>query len=110
MRLASHLPAHKWKIILAVFCMLGAGASSSLIATLLGKLTDAGFYNQEAWVVLAAPIGLILVSLLHGGCMFGSNYLLGCVSQAILVKLRGEMFHRMLHWPWRPTRPIRRGS
>lgn len=36
--------------------MLGAGASSSLIATLLGKLTDAGFYNQEAWVVLAAPI------------------------------------------------------
>lgn len=99
MRLASHLPAHKWKIILAVFCMLGAGASSSLIATLLGKLTDAGFYNQEAWVVLAAPIGLILVSLLHGGCMFGSNYLLGCVSQAILVKLRGEMFHRMLHWP-----------
>lgn len=99
MRLASHLPAHKWKIILAVFCMLGAGASSSLIATLLGKLTDAGFYNQEAWVVLAAPIGLILVSLLHGGCMFGSNYLLGRVSQAILVKLRGEMFHRMLHWP-----------
>ena len=47
--------------------MLTAGLSSSLIATLLGRLTDAGFYQQQAWVVLAAPIGLILISLLHGG-------------------------------------------
>ncbi|WP_443979752.1 hypothetical protein [Sutterella wadsworthensis] len=72
-RLAKYLPAYKGKIGLAVCCMLTAGLSSSLIATLLGRLTDAGFYQQQAWVVLAAPIGLILISLLHGGSMFGSN-------------------------------------
>ena len=71
-RLAKYLPAYKGKIGLAVCCMLTAGLSSSLIATLLGRLTDAGFYQQQAWVVLAAPIGLILISLLHGGSMFGS--------------------------------------
>ena len=56
-RLAKYLPAYKGKIGLAVCCMLTAGLSSSLIATLLGRLTDAGFYQQQAWVVLAAPIG-----------------------------------------------------
>lgn len=98
-RLAKYLPAYKGKIGLAVCCMLTAGLSSSLIATLLGRLTDAGFYQQQAWVVLAAPIGLILISLLHGGSMFGSNYLLGQVSQSILLELRRQIFHRMLHWP-----------
>lgn len=98
-RLAKYLPAYKGKIGLAVCCMLTAGLSSSLIATLLGRLTDAGFYQQQAWVVLAAPIGLILISLLHGGSMFGSNYLLGQVSQSILAELRRQILHRMLHWP-----------
>ena len=51
-RLAKYLPAYKGKIGLAVCCMLTAGLSSSLIATLLGRLTDAGFYQQQAWVVL----------------------------------------------------------
>ena len=48
-RLAKYLPAYKGKIGLAVCCMLTAGLSSSLIATLLGRLTDAGFYQQQAW-------------------------------------------------------------
>ncbi|WP_295477567.1 lipid A export permease/ATP-binding protein MsbA [uncultured Sutterella sp.] len=98
-RLAAMLPAHKGKLACAVGFMLTAGASSSLIAALLGKLTNAGFYNQEAWVVLAAPAGLILIAFLHGGSMFMSNYLLGKVSQSMLIDLRREMFHKILRWP-----------
>ena len=40
-RLAKYLPAYKGKIGLAVCCMLTAGLSSSLIATLLGRLLSA---------------------------------------------------------------------
>ena len=79
--------------------MIGAGAASSLIAKLLGMLTDVGFYDQEAWIITAAPIALILISVLHGGSMFMSNYLLGKTSQSVLVKLRGEIFHKLLRWP-----------
>ena len=99
MRLATYLPPYKWYIALALFFMVAAGAASSLIATLLGKLTDIGFYNQEPWIVIAAPVALIFISVLHGGSMFMSNYLLGKVSQSVLVKLRGQMFHQVLHWP-----------
>ena len=98
-RLVTYLKPHRGKIAMSIVFMIGAGAASSLIAMLLGKLTDVGFYDQEAWIVVAAPIALIFISVLHGGSMFMSNYLLGKTSQAVLVKLRGEIFHKILRWP-----------
>jgi subfamily B ATP-binding cassette protein MsbA len=97
--LASYLPPYKTQIAISIIFMLAAGLASSLIAKLLGSLTDIGFYKQEAWIILAAPIGLIFISVLHGGSMFMSNYLLGKVSQKVLRKLRGQIFHRILRWP-----------
>ncbi len=106
-RLAKYLPAYKGKIGLAVCCMLTAGLSSSLIATLLGRLTDAGFYQQQAWVVLAAPIGLILISLLHGGeHVRQRNYLLGQVSQSILLSCDAKYSTACCIGPQKPIRRI----
>ena len=99
LRLVTYLKPHRGEIAMSIVFMIGAGAASSLIAMLLGKLTDVGFYDQEAWIVVAAPIALIFISVLHGGSMFMSNYLLGKTSQAVLVKLRGEIFHKILRWP-----------
>lgn len=99
LRLVTYLKPHRGKIAMSIVFMIGAGAASSLIAMLLGKLTDVGFYDQEAWIVVAAPIALTFISVLHGGSMFMSNYLLGKTSQAVLVKLRGEIFHKILRWP-----------
>lgn len=99
LRLVTYLKPHRGKIAMSIVFMIGAGAASSLIAMLLGKLTDVGFYDQEAWIVVAAPIALIFISVLHGGSMFMSNSLLGKTSQAVLVKLRGEIFHKILRWP-----------
>ena len=96
LRLVTYLKPHRGKIAMSIVFMIGAGAASSLIAMLLGKLTDVGFYDQEAWIVVAAPIALIFISVLHGGSMFMSNYLLGKTSQAVLVKLRGKIFHKIL--------------
>ncbi len=98
-RLAGYLVPHKATIALAVFFMITAGLGASLIASLLGKLTDAGFYEQDPWIIVAAPIGLILIAVLHGGSTFLSNYLLARVSQAVLLVLRKQIFHSILRWP-----------
>ena len=98
-RLLGYMPEQRWNMVGAVFFMVLAATTSSLIAVLFGKLTDLGFYQQQAWVVLAAPIGLVLVACLHGGSMFMSNYLLARASQSILFRLRAQLFERILHWP-----------
>ena len=100
-RLFSYLKSYKTSLLLVLLSMIGAGASSSLIALLLGKLTDIGFYKQEPWIVIviAAPVGLIFIAALNGGSMLASNYLLARISQSVMQTLRRGLFARMLRWP-----------
>lgn len=97
-RLISYLPPYRGLITLSVFFMIAAAASSSLIAVLLGKLTDIGFYEKQDWIIVVAPLGLILISILNGSSMFMSNYLLSKVSQSLLKKLRHELYTKIIHW------------
>ena len=90
---------YKWQIALACVFLMGAASMSSLTATLLGKLTDLGFYQDEKWVIFAAPSALIGVSLLYAVSTVMSSVLMAKVSQSVLVTLRTQLFERMLHWP-----------
>ena len=99
MRLFAYLPPYKFYIFLALIAMVAAAAGSSLMALLMGKLTDLGFYQKNGLVAIWAPIALIAISVLHGGGQFCSSYLLQKVSQEILVKLRSLMFDHMIRWP-----------
>lgn len=71
---------------------------SSLTATLLGKLTDLGFYKQETWVIAGAPSALIGVTLLFGFCTIASSWTMAKVSQAVLITLRTELFDCIMTW------------
>lgn len=91
---------YKWQLVMASIWIVGAASMSSLTATLLGKLTDLGFYEKESWVIAAAPATLIGVTLLYAVSTVMSTYLLTKISQSMLVTLRTELFARILHWPF----------
>lgn len=99
LRFLGYMKKEKWKMVFALLFMVLSGATSSMLASLLGNLTDIGFYQKESWVIYAAPLGLIGVAILHGGSMFGSGYLLAIVSQRTLATIRSEMFAKMMRWP-----------
>lgn len=99
LRFLSYMKKEKWKMVFALLFMVLSGATSSMLASLLGNLTDIGFYEKESWVIYAAPLGLIGVAILHGGSMFGSAYLLATVSQRTLATIRSEMFAKIMRWP-----------
>ena len=99
-RLFKYALPYKGKMLLACLYMVGAASMSSLTATLLGKLTDAGFYEQEAWVIVAAPAALIGVTLLYAVSTVMSTYMLTKISQGMLVTLRMELFANILRLPF----------
>ena len=99
-RLFRYALPYKWQLVMASIWIVGAASMSSLTATLLGKLTDLGFYEKESWVIAAAPATLIGVTLLYAVSTVMSTYLLTKISQSILVTLRTELFARILHWPF----------
>jgi|GEM_PF-3980555 len=98
-RLTRFFLPHKGRLAIASFFLLGSASMSSITATLLGKITDAGFYNQEDWVIYGAPLALIGVTLSFAFCTVMSTYLMAHVSQSVLVTLRTMMFEQILHWP-----------
>jgi len=99
-RLFKYALPYKGQMVLACIYMVGAASMSSLTATLLGKLTDAGFYQQEAWVIVAAPVALIGVTLLYAVSTVMSTYMLTKISQSMLVTLRMELFANVLRLPF----------
>lgn len=97
-RLMGYLPPYTKKIIWAIVFMVIGSSSSSLIAVLLGKLTDMGFYEHNPVIVWWTPIGLIGITLLHSGTQYLSNYILLKVSQDVLITIRSQMFRQMISW------------
>lgn len=98
MRLARYLPPFKWHIAGAIAAMAAGGGASSLIALILGKLTDMSFYGKDPLTVYLAPLALIGISILHGGSRYLSSYLLVRVSQSVLLEVRTMLFSLMLRW------------
>lgn len=71
-RLYRYFLPHKWRLAVAVVFLMGSASMSSVTATLLGKMTDIGFYHQEGWNIYAAPLALIGDS---GVChLYGDEY------------------------------------
>lgn len=98
MRLFGYLPPYKWYIVWAAVAMIAGGLASSLTAMMLGKLTDMGFYDKNAMVIIWGPAALIGITVLWGGANYISSVLLARVSQMVLLKIRTTMFNRILHW------------
>ena len=99
LRIYRYLLPHKWRIALGAVFMAGEASMSSLTATLLGKLTDLGFYQQEPWVIAGAPAALIGVTLLFAFCTVASSWVMAKVSQTVLITLRTELYDRIMAWP-----------
>lgn len=98
MRLFGYLPTYKGYIIGATLAMIIGGGASSLIALVLGKLTDMALYQQDTIVVYLAPIALVGISILHGGTQYLSQFLLVRVAQGVMLEIRTLMFDRILRW------------
>ena len=98
-RLYAYFLPHKGKLLLSVLFLVASASTSSVTATLLGKLTDLGFYKEAEWVIYAAPAALMAMTLVYTVSTVMSAYLMAKASQSVLVTLRTSLFDNMLHWP-----------
>lgn len=98
-RLFSYVLQYKKLIFIAMCAMVINAGSSSLIAVLVGQLTDKGFYEKDPNAIWWAPGSLLLISLAYGVASFVSAYYLQLISQDILYRFRNALFSRVVRWP-----------
>jgi ATP-binding cassette, subfamily B, bacterial MsbA len=96
-RLIQYLKPHTKTIIGSVLAMALVAAAETSIPALMKPLLDRGFTGEldsKLWLV---PIFLVGLAFIRGGAQFLSNYLLSRVINAVLLKLREQMFQTLLH-------------
>ncbi len=98
-RLYKYFGPYKLRLALAGVFLLGAASMTSLTATLLGQLTDNGFYSADLKTILFAPAALIGVALLYAVSTVMSAVIMADVSQSVLLTIRNAMYEKVLHWP-----------
>lgn len=98
-RLFSYVLGYKKWLSFAMVAMVITACSSSLIALLVGQLTDKGFYEKDPTAIWWAPGALLVISLAHGLSTFTSSYFLQKISQDVLYRFRTQLFSRVLCWP-----------
>ena len=98
-RLFSYVFQYKKQIAIALCAMIVNAGASSLIAILVGQLTDKGFYEKDPNAIWWAPGALLAISLAYGVASFVSAYYLQSISQSVLFSFRQALFSRVLRWP-----------
>ncbi|KKB63630.1 lipid transporter ATP-binding/permease [Robbsia andropogonis] len=97
-RLRSYVRPHLAVLIGAALAMGLVAASEAGIPWLLKPLVDNGFGDTKgALSKWAIPIAVVVLALVRGAAQYASGYLLNRISTQILLKLRQEMFEKMLH-------------
>lgn len=95
-RLIGYLRPHIRLIVGSLLAMALVAASETSIPALMKPLLDDGFsgkMNDQLWLV---PVFLVGLAIVRGGAQFLSNFLLTKVISNILLKLREQMFARLL--------------
>ena len=75
-RLLGYLLPYKKMLVVAMLAMIVTATTSSMIAVLVGKLTDQGFYEKDPTAMWWAPSALLVIALIHGLSTFTSSLFL----------------------------------
>ncbi len=96
-RLISYLKPHIGLIVGSLLAMAVVAAAETSIPALMKPLLDRGFTGQLNSKLWQVPVFLVGLALVRSLAQFLSNYLLTRVINAVLLKLREQMFQTLLH-------------
>lgn len=87
-----------WKaVVLAIALVTVAAATQPTLAVIMKPLLDEGFSGQHPSYVWVIPLAVIGLMFLRGTSSYFSSYLFAWVANNMLLGLRRDMYHRLLH-------------
>lgn len=96
-RISSIFISQRWIMLGAILFMILVAATEAAIPAFTKQLLDKGFGNLHTSMLWQAPIALIALALVRGIAQFASYYFLNLSANNILLKLRQQMFTRLLN-------------
>src|SRR5690606_30506948 len=99
LRLLGYVRPH-WRVaLLALASMVVAAATEPAFAALIKPMVDGSFVDRDPWLVTFVPLAIMGVFLLRGVTTFGSTYTLSWISRNVVMRIRSDLFARLLRLP-----------
>src|SRR5690606_867024 len=99
LRLLGYVRPHWRAALLALVSMVVAAATEPAFAALIKPMVDGSFVDRDPWLVTFVPLAIMGVFVLRGLTTFGSTYTLSWISRNVVMRIRSELFARLLRLP-----------
>ena len=87
------------RLFVAMICMLVMAAATSATAFLVKPVLDDIFFNKNTKMLKIIPVAVVLIYLLRVLGMYGQEYLMSYVGQAIIRRLRNMLYDHIQDLP-----------
>jgi subfamily B ATP-binding cassette protein MsbA len=98
-RLLALIKKNKFRLFLAMACMLVIAVASSATAFLVKPVLDDIFFNKDTTMLKIIPLVVVLIYFLRGIGMYGQDYLMNYVGENVIKDLRNDLYNRIQDLP-----------
>ncbi|MBU0769079.1 MAG: ABC transporter ATP-binding protein/permease [Proteobacteria bacterium] len=98
-RLLALIKENKFRLFLAMACMLVIAVASSATAFLVKPVLDDIFFNKDTTMLKIIPVVVVLIYFLRGLGMYGQDYLMNYVGENVIKDLRNDLYNRIQDLP-----------
>ena len=98
-RLLALIKKNKFRLFLAMACMLVIAVASSATAFLVKPVLDDIFFNKDTTMLKIIPLVVVLIYFLRGLGMYGQDYLMNYVGENVIKDLRNDLYNRIQDLP-----------
>ncbi len=96
-RLARYI-RHEWRMLLAALLLFICGAAvEPVLPALFKQMLDSGFQGGLKYPLWLVPVVVIGLFLVRGGMNFAGTYAMNAATSRMVVVLRQDLMHRLLH-------------
>lgn len=100
-RMMRYFAPYKFRIILAVFCMLIVAAATGGSAYLVKSAMDDIFIQKNLWALSVIPLIYIGLDFIKGVGRFTQNYMMQYSGLCVLETVRDQLYDRIIRLPVR---------
>ena len=98
-RILALIKENRFRLFLAMVCMLVMAAATSATAFLVKPVLDDIFFNKNTLMLKIIPVAVILIYLLRGLATYGQDYLMNYVGESIIRRLRDDLYSHIQDLP-----------
>ncbi|MBW2604530.1 MAG: ABC transporter ATP-binding protein [Deltaproteobacteria bacterium] len=98
-RLLALIKENKFRLFLAMACMLLIAAASSATAFLVKPVLDDIFFKKDITMLKIIPVVVVLIYFIRGLGMYGQEYLMNYVGENVIKDLRNDLYNRIQDLP-----------